>query len=201
MSNIVIYSLKGGSGKSVSTCIIKEVLESKTNSKWKIVSNDPYPKYHKFYGIPEEEYKVISPDEPDIPIFKGNNLMDFGGRIDKRIPNVLKQADVIIIPTLYDKIYLQSQLDTLREIQRFTNKVILLILKTKGNELQPTIERYREIGITYPILQIKESRCVSNMSNKKKKILDQLSNPNKYTQILKDQLDELGDTIIKQLKG
>jgi len=202
MSNIAIYSLKGGCAKTTCSVILWELLEQRTGEKWGIVSNDLYPKYHEFYDIPKDQYMMIAPEETEIPYISHNIIYDLQGGIDKRIVDLLKKVDLIIIPTIFDYAFIQSQLETLNEVKEFNEQILLLLSKTNKGDFEKQMKTYKELGIKYPVLELKQSKIISNLSNNdSQRLKDQLKNPNKYTKVLVKQLKELEDFVISKMKG
>jgi len=202
MSNIAIYSLKGGCSKTTCSVILWELLEERTGKKWGIVSNDLYPKYNQFYGIPKDQYMMIPPEETEIPYISHNIIYDLQGGIDKRIVDLLKKVDLIIIPTIFDYAFIQSQLETLNEVKEFNENILLLLSKTNKGDFENQMKTYKELGIKYPVLELKQSKIISNLSNNDSQRLKvQLKNPNKYTKVLVEQLKELEDFVMSKMKG
>lgn len=205
MSNIAIYSLKGGCSKTTCSVILWELLEQRTGEKWGIVSNDLYPKYHEFYGIPKDQYMMIKPEEKEIPYISHNIIYDLQGGIDKRIVDLLKKVDLIIIPTIFDYAFIQSQVETLFEVKEFNENILLLLSKTNKGDFEKQMKTYNELGIKYPVLELKQSKIISNLSNidfekDSQRLKDQLKNPNKYTKVLVNQLKELENFVVSKMK-
>lgn len=207
MANVVLYSLKGGCGKTTTSVILWELLQHRTKEKWGIVSNDVFPKYHQFYDIPENQFKVIAPDEKEIPYISHNIIYDLQGGIDKRIVDLLKQVDLIIIPSIFDYAFIQSQMETLNEVKEFNENILLLLLKTRQGDLEKQKKVFDKFGIKYPVLELKESKIISNLSNttdeenKGNKLKVQFKNANKYTKVLLNQLQELENFVMSKMKG
>ena len=207
MANVVLYSLKGGCGKTTTSVILWELLQQRTKEKWGIVSNDVFPKYKQFYDIPENQFKVIAPDEKEIPYISHNIIYDLQGGIDKRIVDLLKQVDLIIIPSLFDYAFIQSQLETLNEVKEFNENILLLLLKTRQGDLEKQKKVFDKFGIKYPVLELKESKIISNLSNitdddnEGNRLKVQFKNANKYTKVLLNQLQELENFVMSKMKG
>ena len=207
MANVVLYSLKGGCGKTTTSVILWELLQQRTKEKWGIVSNDVFPKYKQFYDIPENQFKVIAPDEKEIPYISHNIIYDLQGGIDKRIVDLLKQVDLIIIPSLFDYAFIQSQLETLNEVKEFNENLLLLLLKTRQGDLEKQKKVFDKFGIKYPVLELKESKIISNLSNitdddnEGNRLKVQFKNANKYTKVLLNQLQELENFVMSKMKG
>lgn len=119
---IACYTIKGGTGKSaLSICLSLE-------NDLGIISNDylfPYDHY-----IHEDNLLVVKPDQnfPQIPS-DYRVIYDLGGYADKRIIEILKSVELVIVPMLAGDEQQTVARRSIANIEQF-NKNILVIANT-----------------------------------------------------------------------
>ena len=104
----VVYSIKGGVGKTTLSVQISQMLE------FTYVTNDSHSSAHNL--MPEEKGFLVSSEEYEEIPFDENVVYDFGGFKDKRINEVIKQVNKVIIPTLTSIVDVQATLATLKDV-------------------------------------------------------------------------------------
>lgn len=121
-----VYNIKGGTGKTSISIQLAKILNLT------YVSNDEeggaYDVFEedRAFLVKENEYKTIP--------FAENTLYDFGGfRTTQNIGEILKQSDVIVIPTLTSKGDIKGTLKMLKEVHSINQNVLVIINRVKAN--------------------------------------------------------------------
>ncbi|GAA6168458.1 ParA family protein [Sessilibacter corallicola] len=123
--NIVVYSGKGGDGK---TPIATNIALDK---KFGVCTNEHF---HVFDGfINEDNLIAIKANEPfpNIPS-EFNVVFDLAGSITENsvsITSALTQADLVIVPVSNEVKALTAGIGTIKEILRFTNNILIVATK------------------------------------------------------------------------
>ena len=146
---ITLYNIKGGVGKS------SLAFQLAKHYSLPLYTNDIYSALAGIHKIDPNDKKCELPD----------CVLDLGGFSDNRIASYVKQSDVIIIPTLYSKLDLQSTVLTTRDIIEVKPdaKIIIVINKTRYNddkminETKKTLEKYLPFDAQF--ITIRSSKC------------------------------------------
>ncbi|MDD2888654.1 MAG: hypothetical protein PHY66_12705 [Aliarcobacter sp.] len=159
--SFVVYSIKGGVGKTTLSVQISQMLE------YTYVTNDSHSSAHNL--MPEEKGFLVSSEEYDEIPFDENIVYDFGGFKDTRINDIIKQANKIIIPTLTSIVDVQATLATLKDVSEVNKNIIIVVNRAKNNNkaielkeyLQEEINKsYKEINVN--ILFVRESSVLED---------------------------------------
>lgn len=159
--SFVVYSIKGGVGKTTLSVQISQMLE------YTYVTNDSHSSAHNL--MPEEKGFLVSSEEYEEIPFDNNVVYDFGGFKDTRIKDIIKQSKKIIIPTLTSIVDLQATLATLKDIAEVNKNIIIVINRAKSNNkalelkeyLEEEIEKsYNDLNIT--IIFVRESSVLED---------------------------------------
>jgi cellulose biosynthesis protein BcsQ len=159
--SFVVYSIKGGVGKTTLSVQISQMLE------YTYVTNDSHSSAHNL--MPEEKGFLVSSEEYEEIPFDNNIVYDFGGFKDTRIKDIIKQSKKIIIPTLTSIVDLQATLATLKDIAEVNKNIIIVINRAKSNnkalELKEYLEEeikksYNDLNIT--IIFVRESSVLED---------------------------------------
>ena len=122
---VTIYNMKGSAGK---TPIAVNIALDKG---WAIGTNEPYHLLDTF--IPSERLLTASLDTPFPQIPKGIDVVfDLAGSLSGAsvsINTALSQSDLVIIPIYNEVKCLQAGINTIREVQAFTNNIIVVATK------------------------------------------------------------------------
>lgn len=118
---ITVYNTKGSAWKTpIATNIALD-------RDYAIGTNEPYPIYEGF--IPEERLLAIDLNEPFPKIDDDIDIVfDLAGSISQEsysITSAIKQSDVVIVPIYNEVKAIKAWLNTIAEILRFTDKVIV----------------------------------------------------------------------------
>jgi MinD-like ATPase involved in chromosome partitioning or flagellar assembly len=158
---ITIWTKKGGCGK---TNIAGEIA---LRLEYPAITNEQESMLSLI--LPKDRLKMLSPDE-DVPNFDCGMIFDFGGYIDGRIIEALKQSDFVLVPTLPEASEIQSCISTIQAIKKYNNNIVVIANKTEIKEDFETIESaIKQIG-DYPVFEIKKSRALPSLYTKKKSI-------------------------------
>ena len=159
--SFVIYSIKGGVGKTTLSVQISQMLD------YTYVTNDPHSSAHNL--LPEEKGFLVSKDEYEEIPYDDNVVYDFGGFIDPRINEIIEQSNKILIPTLTSIVDLQATLATLKDVMKINKNVVIIINRTKNNNKAIELKEYleEEINKEYanfkiPIIFVRESSVLED---------------------------------------
>lgn len=158
---ITVWTKKGGCGKTniSAELILRLEYPAITNEQESMLS----------VILPTERLKILSPTE-SVPNFDCGMVFDFGGYIDKRIIEALKQSDYILVPTLPEVSEIQSCISTIQAIKKYNQNIVVIANKTENKDDFKTItEAIKQIG-DYPVFEIKKSRALPNIYTEKKSI-------------------------------
>ena len=132
--SIVVYSIKGGVGKTTLSVQISQMLD------YTYVTNDSHSSAHNL--MPEEKGFLVSSEEYEEIPYDDRVVYDFGGFKDTRINNIIKQANKIIIPTLTSIVDVQATMATLKDVAQINKNIIIAINRTKNNNKAIELKEY-----------------------------------------------------------
>ena len=158
---ITIWTKKGGCGKTniAGELALRLEYPAITNEQESMLS----------VIMPKDRLKMLESNE-DVPNFDCGMVFDFGGYIDARIIEALKQSDYILVPTLPEVSEIQSCISTIQAIKKYNKNIVVIANKTESKEDFETIqEAIKQIG-DYPVFEIKKSRALPNLYTEKKSI-------------------------------
>lgn len=146
--SFVVYSIKGGVGKTTLSVQISQMFD------YTYVTNDSHSSAHNL--MPEEKGFLVSSEEYDEIPFDENIVYDFGGFKDTRINNIIRQANKIIIPTLTSIVDVQATMATLKDVAQINKNIIIAINRTKNNNKAIELKEYltEEIKKSFQDLEI-----------------------------------------------
>ena len=159
--SLVVYSIKGGVGKTTLSVQISQMLD------YTYVTNDSHSSAHNL--MPDEKGFLVSSEEYEEIPFDNNIVYDFGGFKDSRINDIIKQSKKIIIPTLTSIVDVQATLATLKDVAQINKNIILIVNRTKNNNkaielkeyiLEEVEKFYKDINID--ILFVRESSVLED---------------------------------------
>lgn len=157
----VVYSIKGGVGKTTLSVQISQMLN------FTYVTNDSHSSAHNL--MPEEKGFLVSKEEYDEIPYDENVVYDFGGFKDTRINDIVKQAQKIVIPTLTSIVDLQATLATLKDVIKINKNILIVVNRAKNNNKANELKEYlkEEISKEYkdiniPIIFVRESSVLED---------------------------------------
>jgi cellulose biosynthesis protein BcsQ len=159
--SFVVYSIKGGVGKTTLSVQISQMLEHT------YVTNDSHSSAHNL--MPEEKGFLVSIEEyKEIP-YDDNVVYDFGGFKDTRINDIIKQANKIVIPTLTSIVDVQATMATLKDVIEINKNIILVVNRAKNNNKATELKEYLadeikklDSNINIPIIFVRESSVLED---------------------------------------
>lgn len=156
-----IWTKKGGCGK---TNIAGELA---LRLKYPAITNEMESMLSVL--LPQERLKILAPNEK-VPNIDCGIIFDFGGYIDNRIIDAIKQSDYVIVPTLPEISDIQSCISTIQAIKKYNQNIVVIANKTETKEdLQTVIHAIKQIG-KYPVFEIKKSRALPSIYIEKQSI-------------------------------
>ena len=159
--SFVVYSIKGGVGKTTLSVQISQMLEHT------YVTNDSHSSAHNL--MPEEKGFLVSIEEYEEIPYDDNVVYDFGGFKDTRINDIIKQANKIIIPTLTSIVDVQATMATLKDVIEINKNIILVVNRAKNNNKATELKEYLadeikklDSNINIPIIFVRESSVLED---------------------------------------
>ncbi len=159
--SFVVYSIKGGVGKTTLSVQISQMLE------YTYVTNDSHSSAHNL--MPEEKGFLVSSEEYEEIPYDENVVYDFGGFKDTRINDIIKQANKIIIPTLTSIVDVQATLATLKDVIEINKNIVIIVNRAKNNNKAIELKEYLDdeikklnSNINIPIIFVRESSVLED---------------------------------------
>ncbi len=157
----VVYSIKGGVGKTTLSVQITQMLEHT------YVTNDSHSSAHNL--MPEEKGFLVSIEEYEEIPYDDNIVYDFGGFKDTRINDIIKQAKKIVIPTLTSIVDVQATMATLKDVIEINKNIIIVVNRAKNNNKATELKEYLDdeikkldSSINIPIIFVRESSVLED---------------------------------------
>lgn len=161
---IVVWNLKGGQGKTVLSLALA-MLEG-----YYVVTNDVHSPIDEVIGEDRALRMGMRDPLPDVPEDL-ELIYDFGGYPDARIIEAAKAADVVLVPIIYESpLEMQVTINALAEIERHTNKIIVVINKAKPGDRERAEAIFEDFDYEYPIYEVKRSTAFSRAIEQKKSL-------------------------------
>ena len=159
--SIVVYSIKGGVGKTTLSVKISQMLD------YTYVTNDSHSSAHNL--MPEEKGFLVSREEYEEIPYDDRVVYDFGGFKDTRINDIIKKSNKVIIPTLTSIVDVQATLATLKDVIEVNKNIIIVVNRTKNNNKSTELKEYllEEIEKLYgkvniPIIFVRDSSVLED---------------------------------------
>ena len=158
----IVWTIKGGDGK---TSIAAEIA---LRLGLPIITNEPYTTLDIIFN--DDLLLQLKRDEK-VPNYDDCGMMfDFGGYIDERVIDAIKQSNYVLVPTIPEVSDIQVLLNSIMEIKKYNNNIVVIVNKTESDKDIETVRTaVRQVG-EYPIFEIKKSRALPNIYIEKKSI-------------------------------
>jgi MinD-like ATPase involved in chromosome partitioning or flagellar assembly len=158
----IVWTIKGGDGK---TSIAAEIA---LRLDLPIITNEPYTTLDIIFS--EERLLQLKRDEA-VPYYEGCGMMfDFGGYIDDRVIDALKQCDFVLVPTIPEISDIQILLNSVVEIQKYNKNIVVIVNKTESDKDVDVVKNALDNIGKFPIFEIKKTRGLPNIYVEKKSI-------------------------------
>lgn len=195
MSKIMIYSPKGGVGKTSLSIILQQIMKDS-----QIITNDQMNPYSMV--LDKKMYHLVE-DDQEIPSFNdydGSLIFDFAGMIDDRIPSFVRNTKdlLILIPFNPDVVSFQSALRLFNEIKEYNENIIFVLNKSKKGDYEIFSNQMKKMKINKSLLEVKESKLFNNIFNKGQTI-DGVNNDKLLSHSYKNVLKQVNE-LCKELK-
>jgi len=150
MKTITFLNKKGGVGKtSLAFSVAKDL-------GYFLISNDD--------SVIESSY----PDKARIMekvkyIADADIVYDLGGFVDNNAIEIIKNSNIIFIPTLLDINSIKRTINTVAEIQELNNEIVLIVNNYTANDLKKyrtAVDKLKQIGCD--IIFIQKSEAIPN---------------------------------------
>lgn len=178
---VVIYNIKGGTGKTTISFQLAKILN------YTYVANDENTsalKYIDAQGTPDDEKKsVLLPKTLEVIPSVETAIYDFAGEVDPRIFPLIKEDNVMIIPTLTSAPDIQSTIQLLKEVAEIKSKVIVVINRINNNkEFTDAVETIQTLAEQYGYKDLEiDFVCFKDCTYYKTSIVERMSIVEKIT--------------------
>jgi MinD-like ATPase involved in chromosome partitioning or flagellar assembly len=160
----IVWTIKGGDGK---TSIAAEIA---LRLDLPVITNEPYTTLNIIF----DEDKLLQLERNEaVPFYDDCGMMfDFGGYIDERVIDALKQCDFVLVPTIPEISDIQILLNSIVEIQKYNKNIVVIVNKTESDKDIDVVKNALENVGKFPIFEIKKTRALPNIYIEKKSIAD-----------------------------
>jgi len=188
---IGVINMKGGVGKSTISLALAQSKIIDAN----VITNDKYSLLPELF---KEDILLV--DSLNIKLSKYKDLViDFGGFIDKNIMKVLKQVDVIVVPTLEDLLSLKTTIDTIKEIEHIAKRIIVVHNRASkdNHSVQQVIDDNFDM---IDVVKVRNSKVFNNALNETESV-EKFINKDNLSKYIYRNISEDINGLIEVIKG
>lgn len=162
----IVWTIKGGTGK---TSISAEI---SLRLNLPIITNEPYTTLDLIF---DDDRLLQLKQNEKVPYYQDQGIIfDFGGYIDSRVVDAIKQSDYVIVPTIPEISDIQVLINSILEIQKYNQNIIIIVNKIEKKTDVDIVEKAINSLGSYPIFEIKKSRALPNIYIEKKSIKEMM---------------------------
>ena len=120
--------------------------------------------------LSEENFLKLNPGDklPKLPE-DADIIFDFGGYLDKRVIEALKQSDVVLVPVINEFKDLHTTINFIQEIEDYNKKIIVVVNRAQKGDYASVCEAMK-VFYSYPVFEIKSTRALPNIMKEKKSV-------------------------------
>ena len=161
-NTIVFYSPKGGQGKT--TLAINYALWSGSDYYTNDFLSGTQDLFEEHFE--KGRFHTICPEDTELKI-KASSVFDFGGWIDGKIPAIVKNADLCVIPISYQSLAdLRPLFIVVETISKLNANIAIVINNTKKDFLEELENGINQtFNNKYPIKIVKQSSYMTYLVN------------------------------------
>lgn len=159
---ITTYNVKGGVGKTDISLNMALTLD------YGIITNEPFSPLETVLGA--ENFLKLNPGDklPKLPK-DADIVFDFGGYLDNRVIEALKQSDVVLVPVINEFKDLHTTINFIQEIEDYNKKIIIVVNRAQKGDYVSVCEAMKAF-YSYPVFEIKSTRALPNIMKEKKSV-------------------------------
>ena len=165
---IMIYNIKGGQGKT------DIALNLALTMDFNLITNEPLSPVEMVIHKDNVIKLNQESDFPEIPP-EIDCIFDFGGYLDKRAIEALKQADYVLVPVVNEFKDVHTTINFIQEIEEYCTNIIIIANKTQKGDYETIKTVMAENYPNYPVFEIKNSRAMPNILKEKISIQDMVA--------------------------
>ena len=190
-----MFNLKGGQGKS--SIALNLALTLKMN----VISNDVITQIEDV--LPEYTFISVGKNEefPDIKEKDLDVIYDLGGWLDNRIVEIVKNADLVIVPMINGIMNNKTSLNSIEQIRQINSKILVVANKAKKDDYAIVCELIHKNfpNDDFKILELKDTTAFEKILEEEKSI-EKITEDNKLLKFNYHKVIEQFNEIINYIK-
>jgi hypothetical protein len=185
---VLIYSLKGGQGKTTHSVSYAQY------AGLKMVTNDHQNGTLEIYGriLPRGHLKAIKPGERFDPAAYPDTVFDFAGAFDERVVAAARASDVCVVPICFQSTAdAVPALSTVATLQRYTREIVVVINNTEKDEVEVIQEILKAQFPTVPVFVVNRSRYIWRLADEGRTLLELVALGGLYEHSLRNMVPQI----------